>query len=138
MPKRLPCWDKCHPGVCRDRELSPSVVRTCPCGKKNLADLREGMSGPVSTWQQMCRKLVTCKKHPCRSPCHNVQCPACGVVVNQKCRCGASSRRSAACYLRRAESKDDTSGSAVEGNDGGYFFVQLNLRICGRHRYNDR
>lgn len=151
-PKMLPCGNhmcgnKCHPGACGDCELSPSVVRTCPCGKKNLAELqdagseRQSCTDPIPTCQQMCGKFFTCKKHPCRSPCHSGPCPPCDVVVDQKCQCGASTRR-AVCHLtRRAESKDDASGTAAEGSDGGLFLCDRKcgkMRSCGRHRCNDR
>jgi transcriptional repressor NF-X1 len=151
-PKMLPCGNhmcgnKCHPGACGDCELSPSVVRTCPCGKKNLAELqdagseRQSCTDPIPTCQQMCGKFVTCKKHPCRSPCHSGPCPPCDVVVDQKCQCGASTRRAVCHFTRRAEPKDDASGTAAEGNDGGLFLCDRKcgkMRSCGRHRCNDR
>lgn len=151
-PKMLPCGNhmcrnKCHPGACGDCELSPSVVRTCPCGKKNLTDIqdprseRQSCTDPIPTCQQMCGKLVTCKNHPCRSPCHSGPCPACDVVVDQKCQCGASTRR-AACHLTmRTESKDDVGGTPVEGTGAGLFLCDRKcgkMRSCGRHRCNDR
>lgn len=148
-PKRLPCGNhmcgnKCHPGACGECELSPSVVRTCPCGKKKLTDLlelgsqRQRCTDPIPTCQQICGKLVSCKKHPCKSPCHIGPCPPCDVPVEQKCQCGASTRR-AACHLtRKAEVMDDT---AAEGDDGGRFLCDRKcgkMRSCGRHRCNDR
>lgn len=141
------CGNNCHPGDCGECELSPSVVRTCPCGKKNLADSQEPgnerlcCTDPIPTCQQICEKILACKKHPCKSLCHIGPCPDCDVPVEQRCRCGTSTRR-AACYLATgAGSRNQISESVVEGDDGGLFLCDRKcdkMRSCGRHRCNGR
>lgn len=147
-PKMLPCGNhmcgnKCHPGSCGECELSPSVIRTCPCGKKKLAELQEAGSerrscvDPIPTCEQTCGKLLTCEKHPCKSLCHIGPCPDCDVPVEQKCQCGGSTRQ-AACHLTR---RAGLKGDDVEGDDGGLFLCDRKcgkMRSCGRHRCNDR
>lgn len=141
-PKTLPCGNhmcgnNCHPGACGECEFSPSAVRTCPCGKKNLKDIqavgveRQTCLDPIPTCQQTCGKILPCKMHSCKSLCHTGPCPACEVPVEQKCRCGAS-RQQAACYLTL---KDDTT------KEDDLFLCDRKcgqMRSCGRHRCNDR
>ncbi|XP_002969132.2 NF-X1-type zinc finger protein NFXL1 [Selaginella moellendorffii] len=129
--KLLPCGNhvcsrECHPGDCGDCELSPESVSTCPCKKTTLRALRRSCLDPVPTCGQECGKYVSCGRHECINLCHLGPCPPCEVLVEQKCRCGASSRV-VPCNV------------ATSTSDEHSFICDKKCekkRNCGRHRCN--
>ncbi|CAM6104714.1 unnamed protein product [Calypogeia fissa] len=133
------CEEKCHPGQCGECELAPSKLETCPCGKKKLQELvangrgRKSCLDAVPTCSQGCGKLLPCALHLCRDLCHAGPCPPCKVPVEQKCRCGSTSR-SVACYV--------SQGAEVVGDENvGVFLCEKKCgqkKSCGRHRCNNR
>lgn len=156
-PKTLPCGNHrckniCHPGSCGECELSPSVVHTCPCGKKELTDLldssrqRQSCTDPIPTCQQSCEKRLPCDKHFCRNLCHLGPCPPCEVLVEQKCQCGASSRTVPCCMTVKPEviniqQKGKDQDEDIEMDEGYMFLCDRKCgkkKSCGRHRCNDR
>ncbi|KAG6549717.1 hypothetical protein Mapa_008697 [Marchantia paleacea] len=133
------CQEKCHPGPCGECEVSPAMLQTCPCGKKKLQELvgtgrpRIKCTDPVPTCGQGCCKVLPCKVHVCRDLCHSGPCPPCRVPVEQKCRCGSSSR-SVACHV--------SQGNPFVGEETeGLFLCERKCgqkKSCGRHRCNNR
>lgn len=145
------CKEKCHPGNCGECELSPSVICTCPCGKEPLSYLlgskmeRQSCTDPIPTCNQACGKFLPCKKHLCTTLCHTGPCPLCEVLVEQKCRCGASSRTAACFVALKGEGVVQKGGMSVEGDVNGIedelFLCDRKCgkkKSCGRHRCNDR
>ncbi|KAF8395897.1 hypothetical protein HHK36_019852 [Tetracentron sinense] len=120
------CEEICHPGPCGVCELTPWKIRTCNCGKTKLQEERQSCLDPIPTCSQICGKPLHCGIHYCKEVCHGGSCAPCLVLVNQKCRCGCSSR-TVECY--RTTEEDDK------------FFCEKpcgRKRSCGRHRCSER
>jgi len=103
------CKRLCHEGDCDDCELIPSKVKTCPCGKMQLAlltgEVREKCTDPIAICGMPCEKLLPCKEHKCKIMCHTGPCSPCKEQVDQWCRC-RSNKRKVDCYLVKYPSKD--------------------------------
>lgn len=61
------CQQQCHPGPCRPCPLSPSLVKTCPCGQTPLAKLlelgysqRENCTDPIPSCGKTCNRPLAC------------------------------------------------------------------------------
>ncbi len=137
------CLEKCHPGSCGECMLSPSVICTCPCGKKTVAELlgpgvsRCNCTDPVPTCLEACGKLLPCQKHFCQKLCHTGPCPPCEIPVEQKCRCGASAR-TVACHIAVHKGNDEDK---LEDSDKVLFLCDRKCgkkKSCGRHRCSER
>ncbi|XP_020595271.1 NF-X1-type zinc finger protein NFXL1-like, partial [Phalaenopsis equestris] len=120
------CRENCHPGPCGDCELLPTKIKTCHCGKMNLAGERKSCLDPIPTCSEVCGKPLVCKTHFCKIPCHEGNCPPCSVLVEQRCRCG-SSRQTVECY----KLFDETFTFICEKTCG-------RKKNCGRHRCSER
>ncbi|KAJ3694862.1 hypothetical protein LUZ60_000239 [Juncus effusus] len=86
------CRESCHPGPCGDCKLLPSNIKTCHCGKTPLENPRNSCLDPIPTCSQVCNKLLPCGTHYCKDMCHEGICSPCMVKVDQKCRCGSTTR----------------------------------------------
>lgn len=64
------CQQQCHPGLCQPCPLTPSTVKTCPCGQTPLAKLLE---------------LGYPERKSCVDPI-----PSCGKTCNRPLACGSS------------------------------------------------
>lgn len=67
------CQQQCHPGPCEPCPLSPSLVKTCPCGQTPLAKLLE---------------LGYSQRGKCTDPV-----PSCGKTCNRPLACGSSGEK---------------------------------------------
>ncbi|XP_038977750.1 NF-X1-type zinc finger protein NFXL1-like [Phoenix dactylifera] len=120
------CNENCHPGPCGECELLPGKIKTCHCGKTELKEERESCLDPIPTCSGVCEKLLICGLHRCKETCHEGNCPPCLVQVDQKCRCGSSSR-TVDCYKVSEE-----RGNFVCDKPCG------RKKNCGRHRCSER
>lgn len=123
------CNKICHPGECGECELSPRKVKSCPCGKTQLQNQRKSCMDSVPTCSELCEKLLPCGKHLCIDTCHQGKCPPCLVSVNQKCRCGSSSKM-VPCW-KTMVSVDENDEFTCEKHCG-------QKKNCGRHRCSER
>ncbi|XP_011083338.1 NF-X1-type zinc finger protein NFXL1 [Sesamum indicum] len=120
------CHETCHPGPCGECELLPSKIKTCCCGKTSLNEDRRSCLDPIPTCSQICGKILPCGLHRCQDTCHSGVCPPCHVLVNQKCRCGSTSR-TAECYKTVTENEKFTCDKPCGRK-----------KSCGRHRCSER
>ncbi|MCO5567244.1 hypothetical protein L7F22_020933 [Adiantum nelumboides] len=147
---KLPCGKhfcnrKCHPGQCGECELAPGKVQTCPCGKTSVQELlatgkhRESCTDPVPHCGQVCEKLLPCGKHVCVSLCHSGDCPACEVLVDQKCRCKSTSQ-TMPCHDTMVLDKGSKEIVGDETVDGLILCNRLcgKKKSCGRHRCSNK
>ncbi|KAJ0898121.1 putative chromatin regulator PHD family [Helianthus annuus] len=116
------CKETCHPGVCGDCDLLPGRITSCYCGKSPLQEERHSCLDPIPTCSQICSKTLPCWLHGCKETCHPGSCPPCKVMVNQKCRCGSTSR-SVECFNTTTFTCDKPCGRK---------------KSCGRHRCSDK
>ncbi|KAF8909061.1 hypothetical protein CPB85DRAFT_1308246 [Mucidula mucida] len=131
------CDKACHPPTLGSSPcpLSPSNVKTCPCGKKRIgADfpVRASCEDPIPTCQSTCGTPRSTCEHLCQAKCHADECPPCNELVVRPCRCG-NVRRSIACGNLHVTVEE--AGITIE--------VPVlcdkpctALRACGRHRCN--
>ncbi|XP_020090548.1 NF-X1-type zinc finger protein NFXL1 [Ananas comosus] len=120
------CPEKCHPGTCGECNLLPQKITTCHCGKTRLQKERESCLDPIPTCSGVCGKVLPCGVHLCKETCHEGHCPPCLVLVEQKCRCGSSSR-TVECS-RVSEEKEEFLCLKPCGRK----------KSCGRHRCTER
>ncbi|CAN6981135.1 unnamed protein product [Brassica rapa subsp. trilocularis] len=121
------CSEVCHAGPCGDCDLLPSRVKTCYCGKKRLEEhIRESCLEPVPSCSNICLKLLPCGLHTCAEVCHGGDCAPCLVQVNQKCRCGSTSK-TLECYKTSSETEKLVCGKPCGRK-----------KNCGRHRCSER
>lgn len=89
------CTRTCHEGPCGLCAADPSVVTTCPCGKRRLTDLemrmRTSCVDDVPSCGSPCGQGLGCLGgHKCEQLCgHEGACKPCGRTVEALCRCGA-------------------------------------------------
>ncbi|KAG7653753.1 Zinc finger PHD-finger [Arabidopsis suecica] len=122
------CSEVCHPGPCGDCDLLPSRVKTCYCGKTRLEEqIRRSCLDPIPSCSNVCRKLLPCRLHTCNEMCHAGDCPPCLVQVNQKCRCGSTSR-AVECYITTSSETEKFVCAKPCGRK----------KNCGRHRCSER
>ncbi|CAH2038409.1 unnamed protein product [Thlaspi arvense] len=122
------CSEGCHPGPCGDCDLLPSRVKTCYCGKTRLEEqMRRSCLDPIPSCSNICRKVLPCGLHTCNEVCHAGDCPPCLVQVNQKCRCGSTSR-TVECYITTSSEMDKFVCAKPCGRK----------KNCGRHRCSER
>ncbi|KAJ4792936.1 NF-X1 type zinc finger family protein [Rhynchospora pubera] len=119
------CSDSCHPGPCGECEFVPTKIKTCHCGKTPLEKERESCLDPIPTCSEVCAKALPCGIHFCKDTCHEGDCPPCLVKVEQRCRCG-SSTRTIECF-KVSEVKDAFLCPKQCGRK----------KNCGRHRCNE-
>ncbi|XP_039126857.1 LOW QUALITY PROTEIN: NF-X1-type zinc finger protein NFXL1-like [Dioscorea cayenensis subsp. rotundata] len=120
------CRESCHPGPCGDCELLPEKINTCHCGKTPLSKERESCLDPIPTCSQVCSKLLPCGVHRCGETCHAGDCPPCLAKVEQKCRCG-SSTRTVECFRMLEETNKFVCEKPCGKKKG-----------CGRHRCSEK
>ncbi|OVA01126.1 zinc finger protein [Macleaya cordata] len=120
------CGEICHPGSCGECELMPWKIKSCYCGKTRLQNERKSCLDPIPTCSNTCGKTLPCQIHRCKDICHVGDCSPCLVIVNQKCRCGSSSR-TIECY-KTMEDKDKFCCEKPCGRK----------KNCGRHRCSER
>ncbi|VVA90693.1 unnamed protein product [Arabis nemorensis] len=122
------CSEVCHPGPCGDCDLLPSRVKTCYCGKTRIEEqTRRSCLDPIPSCSNICRKLLPCGLHTCNEVCHAGDCPPCLVQVNQKCRCGSTSR-TVECYITTSSESEKFVCAKPCGRK----------KNCGRHRCSER
>ncbi|ANZ76155.1 BA75_02045T0 [Komagataella pastoris] len=78
----------CHPltptsHVC---PKSPAVVKTCPCGKKQLGESRSTCLDPIPSCDETCDKLLPCGDR-CPWKCHDGPCSPCYRIKEASCVC---------------------------------------------------
>ncbi|XP_051208664.1 NF-X1-type zinc finger protein NFXL1 [Lolium perenne] len=117
------CQDVCHPGPCGECELVPGKVTTCHCGKTGLQEKRASCLDPIPTCDKVCDKKLPCGVHRCKVTCHEGKCPPCLARVEQRCRCGSSSRM-VECYMVSMEEFRCNKPCGRKKN-------------CGRHRCSE-
>lgn len=120
------CAEICHPGPCGECDFMPSKVKTCYCGKTNLRVLRRSCLDPIPTCLGTCGKLLPCGKHYCKDKCHSGECSPCSELVNQKCRCGSTSR-TVECYKTTLSNEKFVCDRPCGRK-----------KNCGRHRCSER
>ncbi|KAL6003419.1 NF-X1-type zinc finger protein nfxl1 [Asimina triloba] len=120
------CDETCHPGSCGECELLPGRIKSCPCGKSPLVSERQSCLDPIPTCSLVCGKVLQCGVHHCQNTCHEGECEPCLVIVNQKCRCGFTSRF-VECY-KTVQVKDKFVCEKPCGRK----------KNCGRHRCSER
>ncbi|EPS69523.1 hypothetical protein M569_05241 [Genlisea aurea] len=120
------CLALCHPGPCGKCDLSPSMIKSCCCGKTPLKEDRKSCLDPIPTCSQNCGKILPCGFHCCSEKCHSGDCPPCHVLVTQKCRCGSASR-TVECFRTVSETEKFTCDKPCGQK-----------KSCGRHRCSDR
>ncbi|CAN8305670.1 unnamed protein product [Cochlearia groenlandica] len=122
------CSEVCHPGPCGECELLPSRVKTCYCGKTGLEEqIRRSCLDPIPSCSNICSKILPCRLHTCNEVCHAGDCPPCLVQVNQKCRCGSTSR-TVECYITTSSETEKFVCAKPCGRK----------KNCGRHRCSER
>ena len=130
------CTQNCHPpsrfpGICpRD----PSVVTTCPCEKRPVQSLPNGVRAscavPVPTCGSTCGKPHESCSHACLSECHIGSCPPCAVQINVTCRCGQTARY-VPCSVQQTQIQE-----ADTAENGGTILCDIRcggMKHCGRH-----
>ncbi|XP_073011120.1 NF-X1-type zinc finger protein NFXL1 [Typha latifolia] len=118
------CKEICHPGPCGECESLPGKIKTCHCGKTTLLKQRESCLDPIGTCSGVCGKDLPCRIHQCKETCHEGDCAPCLVRVQQKCRCGSSSR-TVECH--KVSEKDGFLCDKPCGRK----------KSCGRHRCSE-
>lgn len=94
------CQQACHRGRCQPCSLSPSLVKTCPCGQTPLSKLlelgeseRTSCTDPIPSCGKTCNKPLACGSsdmiHLCEKLCHEGSCGPCSLTSSVQCRCGA-------------------------------------------------
>ena len=80
------CTKICHSDSenCEICSLTPNIVKTCPCGKKNLEqNSRKSCLDSIPSCGQVCEKILSCgpvgNNHLCREICHEGPCPKCAL-----------------------------------------------------------
>ncbi|XP_062586553.1 LOW QUALITY PROTEIN: transcriptional repressor NF-X1-like [Saccostrea cucullata] len=89
------CKEVCHEGPCQSCLLLPEVIKTCPCGARDLKDLgstpRQSCLDPIPTCGNKCGKPLKCgpskKPHICERKCHEGPCGPCDLTTEMTCRC---------------------------------------------------
>ncbi|KAJ8771971.1 hypothetical protein K2173_027148 [Erythroxylum novogranatense] len=120
------CSETCHPGPCGDCVLMPGRVTSCYCGKTMLQEDRKSCLDPIPSCTKICDKSLQCGIHHCKEVCHAGECPPCLILVNQKCRCGSTSRN-VECYKTSIEDEKFMCDRACGQK-----------KNCGRHRCSER
>ncbi|CAL9729992.1 FKBP12-associated protein 1 [Monosporozyma unispora] len=73
---------------------SPKLLKTCPCGKTELAELtkpRKKCTDPIPHCENRCDKPLKCGKHTCPFTCHDGECmDPCIQIDKVKCACHQS------------------------------------------------
>eukprot|EP00066_Takifugu_rubripes_P017064 XP_011606330.1 PREDICTED: transcriptional repressor NF-X1 isoform X1 [Takifugu rubripes] len=93
------CQQQCHPGLCQPCPLTPSTVKTCPCGQTPLAKLlelgypeRKSCVDPIPSCGKTCNTPLACGSsdtiHLCEKMCHEGRCGPCSLTSTVRCRCG--------------------------------------------------
>lgn len=97
--------DRCHPGPCA--KCTQVAPMPCFCGR-TVRTLRCGAPRPACG--QTCSRAGPARcpsrsdaaphpayldrcEHACAQPCHDGDCPPCGILVDASCACGAETRR---------------------------------------------
>lgn len=136
------CAKLCHvpsptPAPC---PRSPSLIRTCPCGRHTLDSSssaffspntkleRSSCSDPIPTCSSTCSKPLEGCSHLCASKCHTGPCPPCFVKLVRPCRCG-SSNHEIPCSEDQARSRGELGEILCDK-------LCQALRACGRHQCN--
>ncbi|KAM3860345.1 transcriptional repressor NF-X1 [Diretmus argenteus] len=97
------CQQVCHRGPCQPCPLSPSLVKSCPCGQTALAKLlelgcseRRSCSDPIPSCGKTCNKPLACGSsdtiHLCEKLCHEGVCGPCSLTSTVRCRCGLKTK----------------------------------------------
>lgn len=87
------CGRSCHPQETEPAHCprSADVVKKCPCGRTNLAEIssapRESCTDPIANCDKQCLKRLPCG-HSCQQVCHSDDCMPCLLTVPITCRCG--------------------------------------------------
>lgn len=84
-----PCNVPCHPGPCPP--CTAFVTRSCLCGKTKQTVRCAAAS--AFKCAERCAKTLNCGRHDCPDACHDGACEPCSATVEQKCFCGAVTRR---------------------------------------------
>uniref|UniRef100_A0A8C6UGD8 Nuclear transcription factor, X-box binding 1 n=1 Tax=Neogobius melanostomus TaxID=47308 RepID=A0A8C6UGD8_9GOBI len=95
------CQQVCHRRPCQPCSLSPSLVKSCPCGQTPLSKLlelgeseRTRCTDPIPSCGKTCSKPLVCGSsdliHLCEKLCHEGPCGPCSLTSSIQCRCGAN------------------------------------------------
>jgi transcriptional repressor NF-X1 len=133
------CELTCHNGKCDACGLLPSRIKTCPCGKTTLNDLkitRFSCLDSIPTCGKVCGKLLVCSDtknnilHYCQALCHSGDCEKqenCNKLVTVNCRCGTSNIK-LACH------------ESIKFKNSPYLCTKQCYRkkSCGKHTCSDK
>lgn len=127
------CKETCHPHPLSDTTCprDPSLIITCPCGKRQvdlLGPIRRSCTDAIPTCGAPCSRPHPSCDHSCTASCHLHLCPPCRVPITMPCRCGGTTRE-VPCFER---------AQADVGREAEFLCNKLckNLRNCGRHTCN--
>ena len=127
------CKESCHPHPLSNTTCprDPSLIITCPCGKRQvdlLGPIRRSCTDAIPTCGAPCSSTHPFCDHPCAAPCHLGPCPSCRVSITIPCRCGGTTRE-VPCFER---------ARLEVGEEAEFLCSKLckNLRNCGRHTCN--
>lgn len=128
------CQQVCHRGTCQPCPLSPSLVKTCPCGQTPLAKLmelgyseRRSCSDAIPSCGKTCNKPLACGSsdtiHLCEKLCHEDSCGPCSLTSTIRCRCGSKTK--------------EVPCETIQKEDELVFTCEKRCnkkRSCGRHK----
>lgn len=128
------CQQVCHRGLCQNCPLSPSLVKSCPCGQTPMSKLlelgeseRRSCKDPVPSCGKTCSRPLACGSsdmiHLCQKLCHEGSCGPCSLTSSVQCRCGAKFK--------------EVSCATIFKEDQLVFTCERRCnkkRSCGRHK----
>lgn len=128
------CQQVCHRGPCQSCPLSPSRVKSCPCGQTPLSKLlelgyseRKSCSDPIPSCGKTCNKPLPCGSndmiHLCEKLCHEGSCGPCSLTSTVRCRCGAKTQEVACATIFKEDQLVFTCDKRCNKK-----------RSCGRHK----
>lgn len=132
------CVEKCDEIAHKETDpcpFDPSVLKTCPCGKRSLSDLipetsmrKDGQPvclNRIATCKELCLKLLRCG-HRCFDGCHEGRCSPCPSSAKVPCFCGKEKSLQAKCI----DLKYDNNGTVYVDCEN-----VCNMKLeCRRHK----
>ncbi|CAG8542480.1 2165_t:CDS:2 [Paraglomus occultum] len=124
------CESRCHPiSAVEPCPRDPSLVTTCPCGKRTIHSLlkrqRVSCQEDIPLCGSSCNKQLPCG-HLCQDFCHSGDCKPCEVLTKVKCRCGSME-------FERICKDVSSANESLECER-----ICHTLRECGRHECGKR
>ncbi|KAK5898085.1 hypothetical protein CgunFtcFv8_015532 [Champsocephalus gunnari] len=128
------CQQDCHRGPCQPCPLSPSLVKSCPCGQTPLTKLlelgyseRRSCSDAIPSCGKTCNKPLACGSsdtiHLCDKLCHEGSCGPCSLTSTIRCKCRAKTKEVPCATIQKEEELVFTCEKRCNKK-----------RSCGRHK----